>query len=141
MISDNDRTSTERLFLEAVELRDKGDLDSSIEKLKEILHQNERVNAAVLGYLGNIYWDLGDLESARKCYKRSTQLNPGSELASLGYFHTLWDMGKFRRAVAEARRFLSKRDSEEYFRMIEEMRDAFVEAGIEVGSIPHSTKD
>ncbi len=47
-----------------------------------------------------------------------------AELTSLGLFHTLWSMERYKDGFAELRRFLSISESEEHFRLIEEMRDA-----------------
>jgi hypothetical protein len=41
-------------------------------------------------------------------------------------------MGREWEAYAEAKRFLSTRDSEEYLRLIDEMRDAFEAAGFDI---------
>ena len=87
--------------------------------------------AAILGVLAHIYFTQRDLSKALDCYIETVSLSPKSELASLGLFHTLWDLGRAGEACNEAKRFLSLRESEEYFLLIEEMRDAFRAAGID----------
>jgi tetratricopeptide (TPR) repeat protein len=118
-------SKSEILFKEAVKLRDSGKPEAAIDKLSEILNENRKSNAAVLGIMGNIYWNLKDFSNAFECYQKAVKLSPKSELASLGLFHTLWDMGRERDAFEEAKRFLSLRESEEYLKLIEEMRASF----------------
>ena len=121
-----------RIFREAMVLRDAGRLGEAVEKLQYILSLSPERKAPILGPLAHIYFLLKDHENARSHYVEALSLSPRSELGSLGLFHTLWDMGKYREAVEEARRFLSIRDSKEYFLMIEEMQDAFAAAGVDL---------
>ncbi len=86
--------------------------------------------AAILGTLAHIHFTMKKFNEALGFYKEAVELSPKSELASLGLFHTLWNLNRVWDAYGEAKRFLSLRDSEEYFRMIEEMRDAFEAAGV-----------
>ncbi len=124
----------EKLFEEGIALRDSDRLEEAIEKFKEILTLNPPRRAPILGPLGHIYWKQKSFAKALECYTEAVSLSPKSELGSLGLFHTLWDLGRYKEALAEARRFLSLRDSEEYFLLIEEMRDAFLDAGIDPSS-------
>lgn len=125
-MSKNSKTNNrEALFEEALKLRDSGQIEAAIEKLEEILNENRRSDAAMFGTLGNIYWKSKDFPNASKCFRKAVKLSPQSELASLGLFHTLWDMGRERDAFEEAKRFLSIRDSEEYFKLVEELRESF----------------
>ena len=96
-----------------------------MEKFNEILSMSLKHKAPVLGVMGHIYYKLKDFEKALDCYEKTVSLSPKSELASLGLFHTLWDMERERDAFEEAKRFLSIRESKEYFQLIEEMRESF----------------
>src|SRR5437763_1697223 len=68
-------------------------------------------SAAVMGYLGGAYLELQDPARALGAFRRAVQLNPKSELASLGLFHSLWSQNSPEEAFAEMRRFLSLNDS------------------------------
>lgn len=122
----------DQCFEEAIELRDAGDLTKAVKKLKEALAMDPKNRATVLLILGDVYHSKKDFNRARECLQETVKLSPDSELASLILFHTLWDMKDEWAAFREAKRFLSRHDSKEYFLMIEEMRDAFLDAGIDV---------
>jgi tetratricopeptide (TPR) repeat protein len=122
----------DQCFEEAIELRDAGDLANAVEKLKEALGMDPKHHPTVLLILGDLYHSQKDFNKARECQQETVRLSPDSELASLSLFHTLWDMGDKWAAFREAKRFLSRHDSKEYFLMIGEMRDAFRDAGIDV---------
>jgi hypothetical protein len=47
-------------------------------------------------------------------YKVTAELNPRSELASLGLFHSLWELKNYRLAYQEMERFLSSNDADNY---------------------------
>jgi tetratricopeptide (TPR) repeat protein len=126
-ITSDKRRKIEETFEEGIKLRDLGNFEEAIQKFSEILLETKEYDAPVLGVMGNIYWNLKDYVHAHDCYQKAVELKPESELASLGLFHTLWDMGREREALAEAKRFLSLRESEEYFKLAEEMRDSFAE--------------
>ena len=53
--------------------------------------------------------------------KRAVELSPRSELASVGLFHSLWDLGKVNQAFAEMRRFLRLSDSPEYSKLLRDL--------------------
>jgi len=126
----------DKLFDEAIKLRDGNDLPKAIDKFNEALElavdTNKRYRAGILRVVGHLYYLQKDFDNARECLQEAVELSPDSELGSLGLFHTLWDMGDEWAAFREAKRFLSRHDSKKYFLMIEEMRDAFLDAGIDV---------
>ena len=121
----------EELFKNAIELRDLERFDDAIEKFTQILAMSPTRRAPILGVMGHIYFKQRAFDKALECYTEAVSLSPMSEMGSLGLFHTLWNMGREWDAFAEAKRFLTLRDSDEYFLMIEEMRDAFIDAGID----------
>ncbi len=71
-------------------------------------------SAPVLGYLAGVYFQTDDLENAAEYFRRTTELSPTSELASVGLFHSLWGLGMKQVALDEMRRFLSISESSEY---------------------------
>lgn len=133
-VSNRNPIKAEKLFEEAIALRDSHKPLEAIEKFREILSISSKYEAAIFGLMGHIYYQMKDLSNSLDCYQKSTNLSPKSELASIGLFHTLWDLGREWDALAEAKRFLSLCDSEEYLLMIEEMRDSFEAAGIDLNN-------
>lgn len=127
-ISNAKKKEFEQLFEEAIELRDSGNLHKAVNKLTQILSGHPKYDTAVLGIMGNIYWELNDLSKAIECYEKAVELNPKSEMASLGLFHTLWKMGKENDAFTEMERFLSISTSEEYSLLLDEMDESLKKA-------------
>ena len=126
MNTNSKKDSHENLFTEAIELRDSGNLGLAIEKLSKILEDKPSLKTAtgVLGVMGNMYWDLKDYKSAAICYQKAVSNSPTSELASLGLFHSLWDLGDTDEAFEEMKRFLSLAESDEYVRLLKEIESA-----------------
>ena len=75
----------------------------------------------LLGVLGKLYFEAGDLTAAAKWFRKTTQVSPDSELASVGLFHSLWNGRHRSPALAEAARFLAGHDSDEYSRILREL--------------------
>lgn len=123
-ISKSAKIEFEKLFEEAVKLRESGSLYEAIKKLKAILSGNPKYDTAVLGIMGNIYWELSELNKALKCYRKAVELNPKSEMASLGLFHTLWKLGKEDEGFDEMERFLSISNSKEYSLLLDELGES-----------------
>lgn len=121
MSDENETTEAEKLFEEAIKLRDSDKCLEAIEKFNEILSKSPKYKAPVLGVMGHIYFKLKDLEKALDCYEKTVNLSPKSELASLGLFHTLWNLGRHDDAFNEMKRFLSLSSSEEYTHLLSEM--------------------
>jgi predicted Zn-dependent protease len=78
-------------------------------------------SAAVVGYLAGIYFESKQYALAEKSFRKTSRLSPKSELASLGLFHSLWQLGRRREAFAEMRRLLKLTDSEEYKTLLRDM--------------------
>ena len=78
-------------------------------------------SAAVFGTLGRAFFEIGDMEKAREAFQSAVDLNPKSELASLGLFHSLWGQQAASKAFAEMRRFLSITDSSEYKTLLRDL--------------------
>jgi hypothetical protein len=73
------------------------------------------------GLLATLYWEHGDLKNAAKWFSQATTLAPQSETASLGLFHSLWDLGNHDDAFDEMRRFFIVGKSREYLRLLREL--------------------
>ncbi len=59
------------------------------------------------GLIASSYYQTNDFEKSSKYFKKTLKLNPNSELASLGLFHSLLEIGKHKIAFTEMDRFLS----------------------------------
>jgi tetratricopeptide (TPR) repeat protein len=78
-------------------------------------------SATVHGLLGGTYFELDDMGKAANAFTQAIRLNPKSELASLGLFHSLWERNQRHQAFAEMRRFLSIAPSEQYTTLLRDL--------------------
>jgi predicted Zn-dependent protease len=78
-------------------------------------------SAPVIGYLAGVYYRFRQLKRASELFRRTTELSPKSELASVGLFHSLWGQGFKQQAFDEMRRFLSLHHSTEYAQLLHDM--------------------
>ena len=112
-------------FQFAIELRDKGDLQNAINVLLSLLKDfssDKRTNG-IYGVLAGIYLDLGDNNKALTNFTKASELNPNSELASLGLYVTLASLGKDDEAIQELFRYLKKNPANLYKTSLEELLD------------------
>jgi predicted Zn-dependent protease len=120
-------------FNRAIELRDRGiELGDSgaLEEAYNSLLELDRARPndfSVLLIMGHVCWEHERLDEASLLFKRVTILAPKSELASLGLFHTLFELGKTDDAFEEMKRFISISYSEEYERLLEDMKNSEAE--------------
>jgi Flp pilus assembly protein TadD len=105
---------------QAIKLRRKGQWKRSIELLQQVLQRRPN-SAAAHGYLACIYFERSDFDRATNEFRTTAELNPRSEKASLGLFHSLWRSNRKMEVVAEMRRFLSISDSVEYGRLLHDL--------------------
>ena len=117
----------DRLYQDALKLRDSGKPQESLGVLSSLIGINDESDAQLLVVMGTIYLESKDFIKAVDLYKKAVELKPRDPLASLGLFHALVNARKNKDAFAELRRFLSISESDEHFRVIEEMRDYFDE--------------
>jgi tetratricopeptide (TPR) repeat protein len=110
----------EELFSKAIESKDAGHLSASRDIFLELVRRNPE-NAGLRWSLGHIYWRLGDLDMAIDSFREASKTSPGSERASLGLFHCLWDQGRRIEAFEEAKRFMAISESEDYKEIINEI--------------------
>jgi Tfp pilus assembly protein PilF len=61
------------------------------------------------------------MKPARDHFARVVELSPRSELASLGLFHSLWQLKQYRAARAELVRYLTTYESDECEQLMVEM--------------------
>ncbi len=113
----------EQAFNAAIKLRDSGDFVSACDKLSLLIEKYPDFGEAYL-IKGGIYQDLKQFDEAIKCFKKATQLNNKSEIASLGLFHSLWEKGDWYNALEEMKRFIScGGKSKDYDEIIDEISE------------------
>lgn len=117
-------TKTRALFDEALRLRDTGEIAESMKRLEEIVdgfpkdHDERLIAAHSCAQLAGLHSDRGDQDACERWFRRALQIGPGFELASVGLFTTLWETERRIEALDELVRFLEKKDSPEYRRML-----------------------
>lgn len=105
----------------AIRLRQSGRLEEAVEALREIICDAPDCGSAYL-ILGSIHWDENRLLEALACFRESVRLLPRLEAASLPLFHVLLELGRTNEAFEEVTRFLSVSESQEYRRLIWELK-------------------
>ena len=116
-------TTIDNMFELAIELRDKGELVDSVRVFSEILSdypKDERTHG-VYSVLGGVHMDLGEYDKALVNFKKATELNPKSELASLGLYISLHQLDKDVDAIQELIRYLKNYPATMYKDTLEEL--------------------
>ena len=65
--------------------------------------------------LANLYWDLGNIETAEGLFYKAVTIGPKSEKISRGLLHILWEQNKEPDAVNEIQRFLNEGEASESY--------------------------
>ena len=108
------------LFNKAIELRDSSLYKEAIDILNNLL-KSGIYKSAIYGVLGGIYYDLKEYENSERCYQNVISVKPKSELASLGLFHSLFNLGKYKEAFNEMDRYLNINEPDNYRITIQEL--------------------
>ncbi|MEM6471895.1 MAG: hypothetical protein AAF802_20215 [Planctomycetota bacterium] len=111
------------IFQNAVAARDAGDFKQS-ERLLMSMVQAGHNSAACFAVLGRVQWELDKADSAVIAFRKATELAPNSEEASLGLFHSLWELKRSDDAFEEMKRFLKSNKSDEYSKLLRELNQA-----------------
>ncbi len=88
----------------AIDLHHQGNTDAAIAHLNRLIKRFPD-SARARGYLGFLYLESDQLPKALKSFRKTVELSPTSERASLGLFFTLRRLGKFDKAFEEMGRF------------------------------------
>src|SRR5437762_954500 len=112
------------LFSEAVQMKEKGELESSKQILFD-LAQRDPESPAILAVLGDVCWDMRLLDEAVTAFQRAIELRPRVEGLSLALFHCLWELGRREEALEETKRFMSISDSEDYREIVREINEKY----------------
>jgi tetratricopeptide (TPR) repeat protein len=115
--------SIDSMFELAIELRDKGKFRDSINVLRRILQEYPADNqtSGIYLILGGVHADLGEKTQARENFQRATELNPKSELASLGLYVTHCDLNQDEEAIQELIRYLENYPANLYKETLKEL--------------------
>ena len=116
----NSNSTSERDFEEAIKANRLGDPLRAIRLLKSIASRSPK-SAAVIGYLGGVFYNQERYAEAAEAFSTAVAISPKSELASLGLFHSLWQLGRRHESFAEMRRLLTKVDSDEYKTLLRDL--------------------
>jgi tetratricopeptide (TPR) repeat protein len=104
---------TDKLIEEAIALNNK----KLYKEALAILHGIEpkyKESSTINGLIATAYYFAKEYLNSAAYYKKATELNPRSELASLGLFHSLWELKNYRHAYQEMERFLSSNEANNY---------------------------
>jgi tetratricopeptide (TPR) repeat protein len=106
-----------------IELRDKGELTACTQVFLDILNDypNNKNISAIYVMLAGVYSDLNEYESALINFKKAVELNPNSELASLGLYITLATLDRDEQAIHELISFLKNNPADLYKTTLEEL--------------------
>ena len=131
-------TTIDSMFELATELRDKGELRDSVGVLLKILdsYPTDKKTYGVHTILGGVYSDLREYNKALDSFKKATDLNPKSELASLGLYVTYTALDRDEEAIGELKRFLRQFPADLYKDTLEELL-----TDIEKGYLPKFKDD
>lgn len=77
------------------------------------------------GLMAALYFELQDYENSEKYFRKASQLNPQSELSSLGLFHSLVHQNKTLLGLKEVQRFISSNSYKLYKTTIHELKSNF----------------
>jgi tetratricopeptide (TPR) repeat protein len=126
------------MFELGIELRNKGELRDSINVFSKILsdYPMDKKTHGIYSVLGGVYADLGENDNALRNFEKATQLNPNSEVASLGLYVTLVELDKDEEAIQELIRYLKSNPAVLY-------KDTLVELleGLEKGYMTDYERD
>lgn len=116
-------TTIDKLFELAIELRDKGNLKDSVGVFLKILddYQDDEKIAVIYLVLGGVYSDLRDYNKSLDNFKKATDLNPKSELASLGLYVIYTKLHRDEEAICELIRYLREFPANLYKNTLEEL--------------------
>ena len=106
---------------EAIATRDGGDLERAATALRAVVLEAPDCVFAML-VLGDILWDQEKLDEALRCFESASQVAPTLEMASQGIFHIRLKKGDKHGAFQEIARFLKIADSQEYQRLLYELK-------------------
>ena len=111
------------MFELGIELRNKGQLRDSVNVFSKILSDDPFDSKAYKTHLvlGGVHADLGEHDKAITHLQKATELNPKSELSSLGLYVSLVKLDKDEEAIQELIRYLTFYPADLYKETLEEL--------------------
>lgn len=111
------------MFELGIELRNKGELRDSINVFSKILNDYpiDKKTHGIYSVLGGVHNDLREHDKALINYRKATELNSKSELASLGLYITLAKLDRDEDAIQELIRYLKNYPADLYKDTLEEL--------------------
>ena len=100
-------------FNVALRLRQSGERKKALRMLLP-LQVNNPDSAALHGMIGTTFFELKQYALAAASFRRATELSEKSRLASLGLFHSLWQLDQQAEAIIELKRFTATGDWHDY---------------------------
>lgn len=120
-INDNKLNQNENwLFDQAIKARDQDNTDEAEALLKKILATKPN-SAATNIVLAGIYFNVENYTLSAQYFETAVKHSPKSKIASLGYFQSLWELGRIRDSLKEIERFLSISYVENYDEIIRDL--------------------
>lgn len=93
----------------AIKLKNMERYGEAMSILKEL--EPQHINSGILmGLIGTIHFLSEDFSKSQLYFQKTAKINPKSETASLGLFHSLWNLGFWKAALEEAFRYLSQEE-------------------------------
>jgi predicted Zn-dependent protease len=117
---------TEHLINDALSLKEKGKYSEGLKILKP-LERKFPENSVIAGIIASIFYESKDFLNSEKYFRKTITLNPNSELASLGLFHSLLFLNKVNEALYELKKFINDHQPKLYKVTIKELKDNFNE--------------
>lgn len=113
----------EKMFELAISLREERRFNEAIDVLKTIISTNpeDPKLSVVFTVLAGTYDSVKDYKSSEVCFRRATELNPKSELASLGLYVSLVNLNADENAIGELKRYLDVYPAKLYIDTLEEL--------------------
>ena len=108
-------------FEEALRERDEGRFCEANQILLK-LEKEDPGNLAVALVRAGVLFKMDSFQEASDLFGKITRSQPCDDLASRGFFHSLWKLGRHDEAFEEMKRFLSLKDSEGYLELLGDLK-------------------
>ena len=99
------KKSDEAILNKIIELTNKGQFKEAIRGLRPLLKKHP-ASSSICFVAAKFYYESGKYYSSCKYFKKLVLLKSDSEIASLGLYHSLCNLGKEMLALKELKRFI-----------------------------------
>lgn len=114
--------SDELVLKKTIVLTNKGQFKEAIRVLGPLLKKYPE-SSLVSFVAAKFYYESGKYYSSSKYFKRLVLLKPDSEIASLGLFHSYFELGKIALGLKEITRFCKRNNPKLYRTTIKELNE------------------